>query len=158
MSKPIAKAGAPLKFIHGAILCRNDDCLFWPYGKTTEGYAVLNVDGKGTSASRYLCELVNGKAPSSRHQAAHSCGNGHKGCVNPLHLSWKTPKDNQADRVLHGTDQNGERNSQAVLTELQAKEILRLKGIRTQKSLAKEFGVSRTAISKVHRRVNWAWL
>lgn len=50
-----------------------------------------------------MCQKAHGDPPSPKHDAAHSCGRGHEGCVNPNHLSWKTKKQNQADRITHGT-------------------------------------------------------
>lgn len=58
-------------------------------------------DGRRTTASRIICELVNGPAPSPRHQAAHSCG--HAWCIVGGHLSWRLPAENLADRQRHGT-------------------------------------------------------
>lgn len=33
-----------------------------------------------------MCELVYGKPPMPKHQAAHNCGKGNLGCINPKHL------------------------------------------------------------------------
>lgn len=77
-----------------------DECLIWPYARTPAGYGVL--DGhKIKVVSRRLCEEAYGPPPTPKHHAAHSCGNGHLGCVTRRHLSWKTPKENGADRIAH---------------------------------------------------------
>ena len=89
-----------------ALAYSGDDCLIWPYAKTNkgygDGYGRTKIDGRKVIVSRFICEKVNGVPPTQRHQAAHSCGNGHLGCVTPKHLSWKTPEQNWDDRRLHG--------------------------------------------------------
>ncbi len=81
-----------------------DECLIWPFARIQEsGMASVRYRGRQTIASRVMCELAHGKPPTPEHQAAHSCGNGHLGCMNPNHLRWATPKQNCADKVAHGT-------------------------------------------------------
>lgn len=79
------------------------ECLIWPFGCCPRGYGRLKYEGRQIIASRLICEIVNGPPLTPELQAAHSCGKGHLGCVNPGHLSWKTPAANQADRIIHGT-------------------------------------------------------
>lgn len=79
------------------------DCLIWPYGRSVSGYGLAVVDGKGRYVHRLACAHINGPPPTPKHQAAHSCGNGHLGCCNPRHLRWATTKENSKDRELHGT-------------------------------------------------------
>ncbi|WP_292637037.1 hypothetical protein [Mesorhizobium sp.] len=55
-------------------------------------------DGKCRRVSRLVCEEVHGPPPSPDHEAAHSCDNGDLGCATKRHLSWKTPKENTADK------------------------------------------------------------
>ena len=71
-------------------------------------------------------------------------------------LEYGTYLDNKLDKHRHGTDQVGERNSQAELIRKHAKQIYRLKGKRTQKEIAEIFGVSRQAVSDIHRGITWA--
>src|SRR5690606_12175061 len=74
-------------------------CLKWPFGRSGHGYAgQATVDGVREAAYRHMCRLAHGNSPSSEHQAAHSCGKGHEGCINPNHLRWATPAENQSDR------------------------------------------------------------
>ena len=113
-----------------------DGCLIWPYSRFHTGYGqyTLPSGAKGT-ASRVMCELAHGAPPTPEHEAAHSCGKGHEGCVNPMHLRWATQADNAADKVRHGTDARGERQWQAKLTEDDVRRIRRLRGVMTQLSL-----------------------
>lgn len=151
--------GKPLRWIDEvAVPYNSEDCLIWPYSKTRKGYGMVNNCGKMVRVHRYVCELVRGAPPTPEHEAAHSCGKGHEGCVAPGHLSWKTPKENQADRLEHGTHNRGERCGSAKLTEDAVRTILSLKGVETQVSLAERFGVAPSTIRSIHTGRNWAWL
>lgn len=151
--------GEPLAFIHDvAVPSKGDECLIWPFAKDRKGYARVYSNGRLHNASRYVCQLVHGDPPSEGLYAAHECGKGDTGCVNPRHLSWKTPKENQADRLVHGTHEHGERNAMAKLTSDQALEIIRLKGVMSQTKLAKRFGVCQTNISQIQNRKTWVFV
>lgn len=140
-----------------ALPYQGDDCLLWPYTKDRKGYAQINR--KGTRyVHRIVCEATHGKPPSPRHEAAHECGNGHLGCVNPRHLSWKTPVENQADKVTHGTHQFGIRNTQAKLTEDDVRQIRSLKGQKSLTEIGRMFGVNFVTVSNIHTGRRWAWL
>ena len=135
-----------------------DECLFWPYARTAAGYGQIGMHHHVEYVHRLVCEHINGAAPTPRHHAAHSCGNGHLGCVNPRHLSWKTPSENADDKLAHGTAQRGERHGQAKLNEDQVRNIRELKGTASQAKLAEKFGVSPTTIGQIHSRKVWGWL
>lgn len=94
----ISQGDAERYFSEVVMLYDEDKCLTWPFARTTGGYGKL----KGKVVSRRLCEEAYGPAPTTDHQAAHSCGMGHLACVAKRHLSWKTPKENCADRSVHG--------------------------------------------------------
>lgn len=136
---------------------QGDECLPWPFAKR-KGYGRLARDGRDLVVSRLVCEAEHGPPPSIRHQAAHACGNGHKGCVTRRHLSWKTPEENNADKLIHGTHHRGERYGAVKLTEASVLQIRALRGRRTQAALARDFGVSRGTIKDVQLRKSWAWL
>lgn len=151
--------GQLLEFIEQvALLFDGKECLIWPFGVNSKGYGCVTVDGKKTYAHRYICERKHGAPPTATHQAAHSCGKGHLGCVHPAHLSWKTPIQNKADELVHGTRARGERMGTVKLTEGQVRTILGLKGVRTQKEISKQFGVAQIQISRIHRGERWSWL
>lgn len=59
------------------------DCLRWPAWTEKSGYGKTRFRGSDISPARAMCILVHGDPPSLHHQTAHSCGNGHLGCVNP---------------------------------------------------------------------------
>lgn len=130
------------------------ECLFWPFAKDQNGYGRL---GK-KAAHRLVCEAHNGPPPSPESQAAHSCGNGHMGCVAKFHLSWKTCKQNMQDKVLHGKSARGEKHPMNILSKEQVLEIRSLKGEMSQKDIASLYGVSRSTIGLIHTSKNWKWL
>src|SRR5690606_35281135 len=124
--------GKVQKYIRSTVLpWASDECLFWPFSRNESGYGTIKVDRKSGIASRYICELVNGAPPSASYDAAHSCGKGHMGCVNPHHLSWKTRLENVEDMEVHGTRLRGEKATKAKLSE---KEVIRIRQLAPQVS------------------------
>src|SRR5260221_680223 len=102
--KPQAPWGAIPKWLREYADYSGDECLTWPFARYPDGRANMN----GGYPTRAMCELAYGPAPSPKHEAAHSCGKGHEACVNPRHLRWATPKENAADKKIHGTHIKGE--------------------------------------------------
>ncbi len=152
--------GKPQEWLDAHAGYEGDDCLPWPFGGRDNGYGTMIYDGDHCSAHRKMCELRHGPAPTPRHEAAHSCGKGHEGCVNPNHLSWKTPSENNLDKLLHGTHNRGERHFCATLTEQIVREARdRYRPfVVTCKMLAAEYGVGEAAIKLAIQRRTWRWL
>jgi hypothetical protein len=140
------------------IPCTSHECLVWPFARTRHGYGKMRQDGKAVSVSRQACEEVHGPPPTPKHEAAHSCGKGHEGCVNPKHLYWATREENLADTLEHGTRNRGERHGHSKLTEAEVRQIRGLRGKKSQEELAALFGVSRANIHAIHARKTWGWL
>jgi hypothetical protein len=137
---------------------KGDECLRWPFGISLRGYGnFFSANGEIYSPHRYMCELAHGKPPTPKHDAAHNCGKGHLGCVNPRHLEWKTSKENAADKLVHGTRARGSRHGMAKLTEANVKCIRRLlkTGLLTKVSIAKRFNVTPEAINRIVREKIW---
>lgn len=159
---PLAGRTSPgelLRWFHDVALSHTgDECLTWPFGNDGWGYGRLRIDGRDVKAHRYICELVHGAPPTPDHEAAHSCGKGHEGCIAPGHLDWKTHKENIADKLIHGTHSRGERSVRAKITNDEAREILALKGVEPQSRLAKRFGVAPQTVSKIQCGKSWPWL
>lgn len=151
-----AANGEARAFLAVAASYSGADCLTWPYARVESGYGRININGRIRVASQVVCEMAHGTRPSDRHEAAHSCGNGHLGCVNQRHLSWKTPAENQGDKITHGTSARGERSNFAKLTEDSVRAIYR--DTRTCTAVARDFGVSFVTVSDIRRRRSWSWL
>lgn len=131
-----------------------DDCLIWPFHRTPDGYASWNVNKRGTKVHAFMCQHKNGPKPSPRHHAAHECGNGRRGCVNPNHLSWKTPKENEGDKKRHGTVARGENHGMAILTEERAKAIRCAPG--KQRDIAAQYGVAQGTVWNIKNGRTWS--
>lgn len=135
--------GKGIAFLRANVGYQGDECLIWPLS-TPNGYGALGYLGKQLYAHRFMCELAHGPAPEGKIEAAHTCGNGK--CVNPRHLEWKTPSDNQADRAAHGTKSTG---SHGKLTQAQVDQIKALRGKKPQREIAAMFGITRSNVSHI---------
>jgi len=151
--------GEVAAFVHDVVLrFEGDECLEWPFATLEDGYGVWGLDGRMSRAHRHICALAHGAPPSDRHQAAHSCGKGHLGCVNPRHLRWATPAENQHDRLAHGTAGRGSRCGTSKLSEADVRSIRQMAGKVSQTEIAVQFGVKQSTVSGIVRRRSWGWL
>ena len=148
--------GVPLRWLIEHLSYGGDDCILWPFAKGPHGYGGVRVDGVDRRVNRLVCEKVHGTAPSSKHQAAHSCGN--RLCINPNHLRWATRSENENDKLEHGTSNRGQRNGQAKLTHDDILEIRSLSGALPQSEIARRFGICQQTVSDIVRRKRWRWL
>ena len=125
-------------------------CLIWPFFRDKNGRGVLGIDGKHY-AHNVMCELVNGPAPSSEHGSAHTCGNGHLGCLNPKHLDWKTQAENLEDCRAHGTQPKNRVGNKGHFSPEEVAEIRRMLKTHTQLAIAHRFAVTESTISDIAR-------
>jgi hypothetical protein len=156
-----AKRGPPgeaVAWIKRHINFSDPSCLIWPFYRRTDGHAATvwpqGANGPQVLATRYMCELAKGPAPTSVHEAAHKCGNGHLGCIHPKHLRWATRQENVDDKDLHGTQPIGEKNPAAKLTETKVLEIRQSSA--TLDVLAAKYGVSRGTIWDARVGKTWS--
>lgn len=125
-----------------------DWCLIWPFSRSQTGYAMFK--DKCVRVHRVMCEHRHGPAPTPEHYAAHSCDRGHEGCVNPWHLDWKTPSENQLDR-----HKNGEIQPRKKLTADQAREIRDLKGLERVQDTATRYGINESNVRLIQAGKTW---
>lgn len=139
------------------------ECWPWPTGKRP-----LFWDGERRAlAYRFSYEWFSKSRIPIGMMACHSCDN--PACVNPAHIFIGTCADNMADAATKGRMSSGEKHTGfqpkgeavycAVLTKKQAASVRRRykprhikDGIR---AMAREFGVSHTAIGHIVRGRNW---
>lgn len=132
-----------------------DACLTWPFNRNRHGRTQVKYKGKDMVAARLMCELAHGKPPTPEHEAAHSCGNGHLGCVNPKHLRWATTVENKADMVAHGTRQWGEQHYKSMLTVARVLAIREYCETLPRRVVADLFGLKRDHVDKIATRLIW---
>lgn len=146
------------KYIQEVVLpYTGEACLLWPFNDKRGG-GTMEFKRKRSPVSRIVCELAHGPAPSPQHHAAHNCGGGDVGCTAPLHLEWKTPKENCADKYIHGTMNHGERCGTSKLTEAQVQEIRRIGDSMTRAEIGRRFGISRYQVRSIINRTSWKHL
>lgn len=141
------KQGETVQWLWASLSIDTDDCVKWPFS-TTVGYGQTWWDGRPALATRVICELKHGPAPTPKHQAAHSCGKGHEGCVNHRHLRWATRKENEMDKTAHGT--RGKALTPEAVVEIKA-----LRGAMTGVAIAERYGVHPATISGIFCGKSW---
>lgn len=132
------------------------ECLVWPFTRTRQGYGNVSRTVVGGSrgnmgAARAMCMLAHGPPPTAGHVAAHSCGNGHGGCVHPEHLRWATVAENVADTLRHGTRRTLGLSGQRSLRPVQIKAVRLLAPHMTDAELSEVFGVTLDHIERLVR-------
>lgn len=142
--------GPGVTWLNAHLEHEGDECLIWPYTRNRHGYGMMSYLGKLGEAHRFMCIFVNGEPPTPEHQAAHSCGNGHLGCVHPKHLAWRTPFQNRMESNEHGT---GKPPAPRRLT-IEDVEAIR-KRTDGYYTIAADYGVHRDTIGKIMRGETW---
>jgi hypothetical protein len=141
-----------------AIPYTGDECLTFPYCRVSSGYGRFNIGDRTIGAHVFILEQTTGPKPTPKHECCHSCGNGHEGCVNPLHLYWGTRVDNMEDARRHGTlgtgyRVRGESHPSSKITDIQLANILvDLDAGILQVQIAEKYGISQTSVSRIKIR------
>lgn len=148
--------GEPMAWLLSHVEYDDDACLMWPYGKGSRGrYGAVFYRGRVDGAHRVMCELKHGTAPPHAPLAAHSCGRGSDGCVNPKHLRWATTDENGSDRKKHLASGIEAWPTPTKLSPEDVDAIRNSKGLTSGALVAKQFGVSESLVSRIrsgHRR------
>lgn len=153
-----AENGKPLKFFNEIVLpYTGNDCLIWPFHRMKNGYCQFYYDGTMRLVHRVAYQVISGKPIPKGLEVAHGCGNGHLGCVNPKHLSLKTPLQNTHDKFVHGTVTMGEKVHCAKMTEDDVRDIRALRQATGMqyRQIAKQYGVTDSCIRAICHRKNW---
>jgi plasmid maintenance system antidote protein VapI len=137
---------------------KTDGCWVWTGGPSKYAYGMVygvsGVPGLSVRAHRFSYELEFGAIPDGLF-VLHRCDN--RRCVRPDHLFLGTHADNMADMVAkrRQAHNRGELSPNAILTDAQVREILRLSRTMRQKAIARMFGVNRATISSIISRASW---
>ena len=164
-SKLMTKPFAPKRWMEEHVSYEGNECISWPFEVSRYGYGIFNHNGKRRVASRVMCEMAHGLPDDDFKDAAHSCGNGHKGCMNPNHLRWASRSENMSDAVRSGSYHAGRikaswsaTKSRDGLTPEKVREIRRLASTMMQKEIGAKFGLPSGAVSRIVNRKRWAWV
>ena len=134
-------------------------CVEWPHYRNPKGYGQTKIGGrKGRAwlAHRWAWTQAHGPIPSGMC-VLHRCDN--PSCVNVDHLFLGTKADNNADMDAKGRRRSrsipmpGEQHPSHKLTWAEVTEIR--SSADSERSLAQQFGVSQSRISKIQRNEGW---
>lgn len=128
-------------------------CLIKPFISTV-GYPAVNLTYKGYRKQfhihRLVLEAFVGKA-SLGMEGCHN--NGIKTDCSLKNLRWDTRKNNHADKKIHGTIQEGEKNGASKLTEEEA--LIIKYSEKPLKELSKKYNVSIGCVEKIRYGNSW---
>ena len=128
-----------------------DWCLIYPFAWEVDHYPKYrNQPGRHYPVHRLMCEYRHGPPPTPKHQSAHCCNRGTQGCVNPMHVEWKTNSENQKDRYKSGRPTRRER-----LTPEQVDEIRALQDRARPADIAKQYGVTLRNVRLIFEGKTW---
>jgi hypothetical protein len=152
----MTKHGLPMSWLKSHLHYDGDDCVVWPFTRTAQGYSRIWHNGQMRPAHRVMCEMLNGPPSGPLIDTAHSCGNGHLGCMNPKHLRWATKVENSRDRIAHGTHGRGEKHALAKLSHDDVLAIREMAPFAVAAWIAPYYGISTAQMSRIIRRQRWA--
>jgi hypothetical protein len=134
-------------------------CWLWQGGVSGSGYGRFTRRSFRRDVHRLMWELTHGPIPEGLC-VLHRCDV--RLCMNPDHLFLGTKGDNARDCAAKGRTVNrtGENHHRRALTAAQVATIrARYTGARGQQAaLAREYGVKRSTIGAIIRRVSWSHL
>ena len=143
-----------LKRLIARSVLQPNGCREWQGCTTHNGYGTLKVEGGMLRAHRAMFFAQHGWWPEV---VRHTCDN--PSCVSPFHLRGGTTQDNVNDKMTRGRfiPVAGERNGYATLTEAKVLDMRAMyaTGDYTQQQLGDLFGVARSQVSQVVRRIAW---
>lgn len=140
------------------------ECWNWTGQKNNRGYGIfknkilMEQMGVGVATASPRAAYWIFKKPFGREWVLHHCDN--PACCNPNHLYLGSPQDNVDDMVSRGRNSRGEDRPAAKLTEMDVREIRRLRGKRggsrmKTKDIAAKFSIGVSLVNKIVFREAW---
>lgn len=113
----------------------------------------LSLQGRNVwrTVHSLVCSAFHGPRPSGL-DCAHRDGNGQNN--RPDNLRWATRRENEADKLTHGTRRRGSQMWNSKLTEEQVAAIRTEPGLYSD--IARKFGVSDRKVAAIKRGERWA--
>ena len=133
-----------------------DACHIWTAGTFNTGYGSFSENQRDYVAPRWIYQYEHNIELPKNIFIRHTCDN--PLCVNLKHLTTGTQKQNMEDKVERKRQAKGENHGNSKISEETAKTIKSLRGVKTQKAIADEFGVSYSLVQKIHQGAIWGWL
>jgi hypothetical protein len=145
------------KILKYSIKCLISGCWNWRKATTSRGYGTFTYRSKKERANRVSYLVFKGFIPEGIF-VCHTCDN--PSCVNPDHLYLGTHQQNVDDKLKRNRQPRGEKIN---LAKLKEKDIIKIRSSyenkeKTQQSLADEYNVSQTAISRIIHKKTWGHL
>ncbi len=131
------------------------NCLEYQGPRDRDGYGRVTHKGQAWQAPRLAWTILNGEIPSNL-MVLHTCDN--PPCINPDHLFLGTAQDNMDDKRFKGRSRylRGESCPGTKLTAIQVREIRRRVATgECYRTIARDFGISRTHVSTIQCRRSW---
>jgi hypothetical protein len=130
-----------------------------PHRNAETGYLEVCIrshgKGKTTAVHKLVAEAFLGPCPEGL-QVCHDDNDK----TNPRldNLCYGTPKQNNADKKRHGTQQEGSRVAGAKLVESDVIEIMQMRAGWLFRQIAEKYGVQEGTIGKIFRGETWSHL
>lgn len=113
----------------------------------------LHIEGRQICQFVHLAVLITfrGPRPSPEMQCAHNDGNRANNRLE--NLRWATPKENSADKVIHGTVMNGAKNHMTIINPEKVRFIRN--SPLSVRAAAKVLGISSATVQQVRSGRTW---
>lgn len=123
------------------------------------GYSFVTLQKNGRSErrkiSRLVCHAFNGNGDHIRNEVAHSDGD--RSNDRACNLRWASRRENELDKISHGTIMAGEKHGMAKINEKTVADIrhTRQKLGLSYLDLSKRFGISKSQVYRIANRKAW---
>ena len=133
-----------------AKVSKGPKCWVWTGYKDNNGYGKFYYDREACLAHRVSYEIKYKSIPKGMY-VCHHCDN--TSCVRSSHLFLGTQTDNMQDSTKKGRVSKGEHRYLSKLTDIKIKSILKDK--RSQREIAKEYGINQSQVSRIKKGLAW---
>lgn len=147
MAMTLSKAKNPLWFHAQCIVDPVTNCWLWSKPLTPQGYGQVRYKGTTWLVHQAMYDLIKGPIPE-KHDICHTCDTRH--CINPKHLFAGTRKENMEDMAAKL------RSGTSKLTPDQVRSIRAQYPTKSQRVLAKEFGVTQYTVRAILIGRTWS--